>query len=71
MTYRYSFRFMSVLIYLSFFAWCELSIGSLGSGNSEAYVSGVTINGAKLYGTSNGLRIKTWPVSDSNLYSII
>uniref|UniRef100_A0A2N9IYY6 endo-polygalacturonase n=1 Tax=Fagus sylvatica TaxID=28930 RepID=A0A2N9IYY6_FAGSY len=38
-----------------------ISIGSLGSGNSEAYVSGVTINGAKLYGTSNGLRIKTWP----------
>ncbi|KAM4079553.1 hypothetical protein ACB094_09G124600 [Castanea mollissima] len=37
-----------------------ISIGSLGSGNSESYVSGVTINGAKLYGTTNGVRIKTW-----------
>ncbi|KAJ9181100.1 hypothetical protein P3X46_009266 [Hevea brasiliensis] len=37
-----------------------ISIGSLGSGNSRAYVSGVTIDGAKLSGTSNGVRIKTW-----------
>ncbi|CAN0866784.1 unnamed protein product [Linum grandiflorum] len=37
-----------------------ISIGSLGSHNSEAYVSGVTVNGAKFSGTSNGLRIKTW-----------
>ncbi|KAF5474130.1 hypothetical protein F2P56_006058 [Juglans regia] len=37
-----------------------ISIGSLGSGNSEAYVSGITVNGAKLSGTTNGLRIKTW-----------
>ncbi len=39
------------------------SIGSLGSGNSEAHVSGVTIDGAKLTGTTNGVRIKTWQVS--------
>ncbi|KAE8098799.1 hypothetical protein FH972_016836 [Carpinus fangiana] len=37
-----------------------ISIGSLGSGNSEAYVSGVTVNGAKFSGTTNGVRIKTW-----------
>ncbi|GLT96043.1 hypothetical protein SLE2022_136920 [Rubroshorea leprosula] len=37
-----------------------ISIGSLGSGNSEAYVSGVTVNGARLSGTKNGVRIKTW-----------
>ncbi|KAJ4822872.1 hypothetical protein Tsubulata_046049 [Turnera subulata] len=37
-----------------------ISIGSLGSKNSKAYVSGVTINGAKLSGTTNGVRIKTW-----------
>ncbi|KAL2501723.1 Polygalacturonase ADPG1 [Forsythia ovata] len=37
-----------------------ISIGSLGSGNSEAYVSDVVLNGAKLFGTTNGLRIKTW-----------
>ncbi|KAJ9184785.1 hypothetical protein P3X46_004473 [Hevea brasiliensis] len=37
-----------------------ISIGSLGSGNSEAHVSGVTIDGAKLTGTTNGVRIKTW-----------
>lgn len=41
----------------------ELSIGSLGSGNSEAYVSGVTVNGAKFSGTTNGVRIKTWQVN--------
>ncbi|KAL8494014.1 hypothetical protein ACS0TY_024986 [Phlomoides rotata] len=37
-----------------------ISIGSLGSGNSEAEVSDVVVNGAKLSGTSNGVRIKTW-----------
>ncbi|KAF3442558.1 hypothetical protein FNV43_RR16474 [Rhamnella rubrinervis] len=37
-----------------------ISIGSLGSRNSEAHVSGVTINRAKLSGTKNGVRIKTW-----------
>jgi hypothetical protein len=41
----------------------ELSIGSLGSGNSEAYVSGITVNGAKFSGTTNGVRIKTWQVT--------
>ncbi|XP_031270986.1 polygalacturonase-like [Pistacia vera] len=37
-----------------------ISIGSLGDNNSEDYVSGVTVNGAKLSGTTNGVRIKTW-----------
>ncbi|XP_021283060.1 polygalacturonase-like [Herrania umbratica] len=37
-----------------------ISIGSLGSRNSKAYVSGVTVDGAKLSGTTNGVRIKTW-----------
>ncbi|KAK9921886.1 hypothetical protein M0R45_030380 [Rubus argutus] len=37
-----------------------ISIGSLGAGNSEAIVSEVTVNGAKLMGTTNGVRIKTW-----------
>ncbi|KAK4836986.1 hypothetical protein QYF36_001901 [Acer negundo] len=37
-----------------------ISIGSLGAGNSKATVSGVTVNGAKLSGTANGVRIKTW-----------
>ena len=41
----------------------ELSIGSLGSRNSKAYVSGVTVDGAKLSGTTNGVRIKTWQAS--------
>ncbi|KAK8555503.1 hypothetical protein V6N13_046032 [Hibiscus sabdariffa] len=35
-------------------------IGSLGAGNSAAYVSNVIINKATLSGTSNGVRIKTW-----------
>ncbi|CAK9184876.1 unnamed protein product [Ilex paraguariensis] len=38
-----------------------ISIGSLGSENSKAYVSDVTVNGATFYGTKNGVRIKTWP----------
>lgn len=37
-----------------------ISIGSLGAGNSEAQVSDIVINGAKLSGTTNGVRIKTW-----------
>ncbi|KAH9328118.1 hypothetical protein KI387_000226, partial [Taxus chinensis] len=37
-----------------------ISIGSLGKWNSEAQVSGVTVYGASLYSTTNGLRIKTW-----------
>ncbi|XP_021280675.1 polygalacturonase [Herrania umbratica] len=37
-----------------------ISIGSLGAGNSAAYVSDVIVNKAKLSGTTNGVRIKTW-----------
>ncbi|CAH9062793.1 unnamed protein product [Cuscuta europaea] len=37
-----------------------ISIGSLGAGNSKAYVSNVIVNGAKLSRTTNGVRIKTW-----------
>ncbi|PON32485.1 Glycoside hydrolase [Parasponia andersonii] len=37
-----------------------ISIGSLGAKYSEAYVSGITVNRAKLIGTTNGARIKTW-----------
>ncbi|KAH9774534.1 polygalacturonase QRT2 [Citrus sinensis] len=37
-----------------------ISIGSLGAGNSEAFVSNVLVNRARLSGTTNGVRIKTW-----------
>ncbi|KAL8147272.1 polygalacturonase-like [Apium graveolens] len=37
-----------------------ISIGSLGDGNSEAHVSDVSVDGAKLSGTMNGVRIKTY-----------
>ncbi|XP_047336445.1 polygalacturonase-like [Impatiens glandulifera] len=37
-----------------------ISIGSLGKNNSEAQVSNVLVRGAKLKGTTNGVRIKTW-----------
>ncbi|XP_065856633.1 polygalacturonase [Euphorbia lathyris] len=37
-----------------------ISIGSLGSAHTKDYVSGVVIDGAKISGTSNGVRIKTW-----------
>ncbi|XP_048142103.1 polygalacturonase-like [Rhodamnia argentea] len=35
-----------------------ISIGSLGSGNSEARFSGVTVDRANFSGTTNGVRIK-------------
>ncbi|XVE61145.1 hypothetical protein DITRI_Ditri06bG0016500 [Diplodiscus trichospermus] len=37
-----------------------ISIGSLGKDGSKDYVSGVNVNGAKISGASNGVRIKTW-----------
>ena len=46
------------------------SIGSLGVHNSEDYVSGVTVNGAKFSGTTNGVRIKTWQVMFTILHFI-
>ncbi|KAK2634448.1 hypothetical protein Ddye_029240 [Dipteronia dyeriana] len=38
----------------------HICIGSLGAGKSKDTVSGVLVNGAKLSGTTNGVRIKTW-----------
>jgi hypothetical protein len=38
------------------------SIGSLGEGGAKEFVSGITVNGAKFSGTTNGVRIKTWQV---------
>ncbi|MFS8015028.1 putative endo-polygalacturonase [Helianthus anomalus] len=50
-------------------------IGSLGSKNSEAHVSNVKVDGAKLTGTTNGVRIKTWQVNydtySTNLFFIL
>ncbi|XP_058075587.1 polygalacturonase-like [Magnolia sinica] len=37
-----------------------ISIGSLGDKKSEAHVSQVIVDGATLFGTTNGVRIKTW-----------
>ncbi|KAL2320769.1 hypothetical protein Fmac_029738 [Flemingia macrophylla] len=37
-----------------------ISIGSLGAGKSKENVSGILVNGAKIFGTKNGVRIKTW-----------
>ncbi|XVF75795.1 hypothetical protein PTKIN_Ptkin13bG0215700 [Pterospermum kingtungense] len=48
-----------------------ISIGSLGSKNSKAYVSGVIVDGAKLSGTANGVRIKTWQGGSGSASNII
>ncbi|GMJ14812.1 ARABIDOPSIS DEHISCENCE ZONE POLYGALACTURONASE 1 [Hibiscus trionum] len=48
-----------------------ISIGSLGSKNSKAYVSGVTVDGAKIFGTKNGVRIKTWQGGSGSASNII
>ncbi|KAK1401182.1 Polygalacturonase [Heracleum sosnowskyi] len=37
-----------------------ISIGSLGKGSSSDYVSNVLVDRARLTGTTNGVRIKTW-----------
>lgn len=39
------------------------SIGSLGADNSENNVSNVLVDRARLSGTTNGVRIKTWQVN--------
>ncbi|WOG98083.1 hypothetical protein DCAR_0417424 [Daucus carota subsp. sativus] len=47
-----------------------ISIGSLGDGNSEAHVSDVVVDGAKISGTSNGVRIKTYQGGSGNASNI-
>ncbi|KAL5067198.1 hypothetical protein RYX36_018085 [Vicia faba] len=37
-----------------------ISIGSLGEDGSKQFVSGITVKGVNISGTSNGVRIKTW-----------
>ncbi|XP_018438181.1 polygalacturonase ADPG2-like [Raphanus sativus] len=48
-----------------------ISIGSLGDDNSKAFVSGVTVDGAKLSGTENGVRIKTYQGGSGTASNII
>ncbi|KAF8403803.1 hypothetical protein HHK36_011909 [Tetracentron sinense] len=48
-----------------------ISIGSLGSGNSEAHVSNVMVNRAVLSGTTNGVRIKTWQGSAVQVRDVV
>ncbi|XP_024541925.1 polygalacturonase [Selaginella moellendorffii] len=40
-----------------------ISIGSLGNYKSAAFVSNISLDGALLANTTNGLRIKTWPAT--------
>jgi polygalacturonase len=37
-----------------------ISIGSLGDDNSRAEVSSIAVDSVQLYGTTNGVRIKSW-----------
>ncbi|GJS84476.1 polygalacturonase-like protein [Tanacetum coccineum] len=47
-----------------------ISIGSLGDHNTEAFISYITIDGAKLTGTTNGVRIKTWQGGSGSVTNI-
>ncbi|XP_028774459.1 polygalacturonase-like [Neltuma alba] len=47
-----------------------ISIGSLGETGTVELVSGITVNGAKLSGTTNGVRIKTWPGGEGSASNI-
>ncbi|CAI8613985.1 unnamed protein product [Vicia faba] len=47
-----------------------ISIGSLGAGKSKEFVTGVIVNGSKISGTKNGVRIKTWPGGSGNASNI-
>ncbi|KAK9066590.1 hypothetical protein SSX86_013913 [Deinandra increscens subsp. villosa] len=47
------------------------SIGSLGRSNNEENVTGIVIQNSTLFGTQNGLRIKTWAPSSASLASDI
>ncbi|KAJ4977700.1 hypothetical protein NE237_008480 [Protea cynaroides] len=48
-----------------------ISIGSLGAGNQEAHVSDVMVDRARLSGTTNGVRIKTWQGGSGSANNII
>lgn len=44
------------------------SIRSLGKNNSSAAVQDIIVDGAYLFDTQNGLRIKTWQVTSLTAY---
>ncbi|KAI3966024.1 hypothetical protein MKX01_010981 [Papaver californicum] len=48
-----------------------ISIGSLGAGKSEAHVSNILVDTARLTGTTNGVRIKTWQGGKGKANNII
>ena len=48
-----------------------ISIGSLGKNKNEQPVLGIRVTGATLSNTDNGVRIKTWPSSNSGVASDI
>ncbi|XP_042514364.1 polygalacturonase [Macadamia integrifolia] len=48
-----------------------ISIGSLGADNQEAHVSDVIVDRARLSGTTNGVRIKTWAGGSGSVSNII
>ena len=63
--YQFCFKSLCAQLFYYLIHFCKFSIGSLGDGNSEAHVSDVVVDGAKISGTSNGVRIKTYQVKNT------
>ncbi|XP_006658431.1 polygalacturonase-like [Oryza brachyantha] len=48
-----------------------ISIGSLGDHSSEDHVNNVTVDNVRMYGTTNGARIKTWQGGKGSAKNIV
>jgi hypothetical protein len=58
------------ICFFTYSATLAYSIGGLGQGKSQACVTNVTVQDVLLQDTENGVRIKTWQVSNTNALNL-